>query len=139
MTTAATAPPETPVGFFAPPVEPARTGFDSADGVIAGGLVVPKRGAWEPVLCGGVVPGVNVLVVVKCGNDDDVVDDVTDERVGVGTRLGDGRERVGIPTTGETCTTVGSVNGPCVLEEDTPVGSTGGVESRGLGPSPGSS
>ncbi len=141
MTMAAMAPPGT-VRLLVPPVEPARTGFGSADGVsatIAGKVVVPTRGLWKPGpgFFGVVVLGVNVLVVVTGGNDDDVVSDVlvTDGGVGVETRLEDDRERVGTPTTGEACTTVGMVGGPCVLEGGEVL--TGGM--RSLGPNPSSS
>jgi len=115
MTTAAMAPPERPVPFLTPPVEPLRR-LESADGVVAG-EVVP--GIWElrPVWYGLV--GVTMLVVVASGNDDDVLDGLITAE---GTRLEDDRKMVGIPTTGETCTTVVMVG---VLEKDTSVGTTG--------------
>lgn len=151
MTIAATAPPERPVCFLAPLVEPARTGFESADGVaatIAGMVTLPNRGPWKlgPLLCVVVVLGVNMLVVAAGGDDDDdVVSDglITAGSVGVGTRLKDDRplEMVGITTTGETCTAVVMVGGPCIPEGDegTSVVSTGATWGRTvLGPSPSS-
>jgi len=112
MTTAAMAPPERPVPFLSPPVEPLRR-LESADGVVAGEVV---GGIWElrPVWYGLVG-----VVVVASGNDDDVFDGLITAEA---TRLEDDRKMVGIPTTGETCTTVVMVG---VLEEDTSVGTTG--------------
>lgn len=81
MTMAAMAPPERRVLLLTPPVEPLRSGFESADdGVIAA-----------------------AVALVAGGNDDDGVADglVTAGIVEGGTMLEDVREIVGSPTTGE--------------------------------------
>lgn len=135
MTMAAITPPERPGRFLASPL---RTEFASAGGdiaTIAGMTVVPKWGPWKlsPVFCGVVVPGVNMLVVVAGGNDDDEVSDgfITGGCVGVRRELEDDRpkEMVGFSTTDETCT--GVVIGG---RSEVFTGETGGGRVSGSGP-----